>query len=199
MTWIKQLDLWIEYWEFMDCISNIIQKYSEKFLVLVTRDSKNYEATYRKRCRDVLGTRILDRTCFRYRGEWTQPAYFNWRKVEILHRLHKRDNEAEQQSYSICIAKVGNNSGTSYKTMERLYSDPMWSRYRTTCSLHPRGSTTKEITPKLDSLSTRELQGIWYSRGEEIGLRDRDSAWECFTLWCLWMKMIPISRSPKKG
>ena len=115
-----------EYEGFRDNINALIQEYREKFSVPVITDSGKYETAYRKR---LLGMSVELRSMIDHASEimvdeFGRPSLLNAREkafiilIKEIMRLSNRRMTYELPLFGIDMA-------ISYKTVERLYSDPL--------------------------------------------------------------------------
>jgi hypothetical protein len=115
-----------EYEDFRNNINTLIQEYREKFLVPVITDSKEYETTYRKK---LLGMSMelrsmIDHGAEIMADEFGRPSLVNAREkafnifTKEIMRLSNR-----RMTYELPLFRI--DMAISYKTIERLYSDPL--------------------------------------------------------------------------
>ena len=115
-----------QYETFRDNINTLIQEYREKFSVPVISDSKEYEETYRKR---LLGMSselrsMIDHGSDIVVNEFGRPSLLNAKEkafIILVKEIMKLSNR--RMAYELPL--FGIDRIISYKTVERLYSDPL--------------------------------------------------------------------------
>ena len=115
-----------QYETFRDNINALIQEYREKFSVPVITDSKEYEETYRKR---LLGMSrelrsMIDHVSGIVLNEFGRPSLLDAKEkafIILVKEIMKLSNR--RMAYEMPL--FGITEEISYKTVERLYSDPL--------------------------------------------------------------------------
>ncbi len=115
-----------QYETFRDNINALIQEYREKFSVPVITDSKEYEETYRKR---LLGMSrelrsMIDHGSGIVLNEFGRPSLLDAKEkafIILVKEIMKLSNR--RMAYEMPL--FGIDRIISYKTVERLYSDPL--------------------------------------------------------------------------
>ena len=115
-----------QYETFRDNINTLIQEYREKFSVPVITDSKEYEETYRKR---LLGMSrelrsMIDHASSIAINEYGRPSLLDAKEkafIILVKEIMKLSNR--RMAYEMPLFGIGRI--ISYKTVERLYSDPL--------------------------------------------------------------------------
>ncbi len=115
-----------EYETFRDNINALIQEYREKFSVPMITDSKEYEETYRKR---LLGMSMELRSMIDHASsiainEFGRPSLLDAKEkafIILVKEIMKLSNR--RMAYELPL--FGIERTISYKTVERLYSDPL--------------------------------------------------------------------------
>ena len=115
-----------QYETFRDNINTLIQEYREKFSVPVITDSRKYEETYRKR---LLGMSLELRSMIDHASsiainEYGRPSLLDAKEkafIILVKEIIKLSNR--RMAYEMPLFGIGRI--ISYKTVERLYSDPL--------------------------------------------------------------------------
>jgi transposase len=115
-----------QYETFRDNINALIQEYREKFSVPVITDSRKYEETYRKR---LLGMSrelryMIDHASSIVVDEFGRPSLLDAKEkafIILVKEIMKLSNR--RMAYELPL--FGIDMPISYKTVERLYSDPL--------------------------------------------------------------------------
>ena len=115
-----------EYEKFRDSINTLIQEYREKFSVPVITDSGKYETTYRKR---LLGMSrelrsMIDHASGIEVDEFGRPSLLDAREKAFI-ILTKEIMKLSNRRMAYDLPLFGITREISYKTVERLYSDPL--------------------------------------------------------------------------
>ena len=115
-----------EYETFRDNINALIQEYREKFSVTVITDSRKYEETYRKR---LLGMSMELRSMIDHASsiainEYGRPSLLDAREKALI-ILVKEIMKFSNRRMAYELPLFGIDRIISYKTVERLYSDPL--------------------------------------------------------------------------
>ena len=115
-----------QYETFRDSIYALIQEYREKFSLLVNPDSKEYEATYRKR---LLGMSMelrsmIDHASSIVLNEFGRPSLLDAKEKAFI-LLTKEIMKLSNRRMAYELPLFGIDRIISYKTVERLYSDPL--------------------------------------------------------------------------
>lgn len=115
-----------EYEKFRDSINTLIQEYREKFSVPVITDSGKYETTYRKR---LLGMSrelrsMIDHASGIEVDEFGRPSLLDAREKAFI-ILTKEIMKLSNRRMAYELSLFGITREISYKTVERLYSDPL--------------------------------------------------------------------------
>lgn len=115
-----------QYEEFRDSIDALIREYRDKFSVPVITDWKAYERTYRIRMtgmsRELRG--MIDHASGMVVDEFVRPSLPDAKeKVFIL--LTKEITRMSNRRMAYSLPVFGIEKIISYKTIERLYSDPL--------------------------------------------------------------------------
>ena len=115
-----------QYETFRNNINALIQEYREKFSMPLITDSKKYEETYRKR---LLGMSrelksMIDHVSFIVADEFGRPSLLDAKEkafIILVKEIMKLSNR--RMAYEMPL--FGIDRIISYKTVERLYSDPL--------------------------------------------------------------------------
>ena len=115
-----------QYETFRNNINALIQEYREKFSVPVITDSRKYEETYRKR---LLGMSMELRSMIDHASsivvdEFGRPSLLDAKEkafIILVKEIMKLSNR--RMAYELPL--FGIDMPISYKTVERLYSDPL--------------------------------------------------------------------------
>ena len=115
-----------QYETFRNNINALIQEYREKFSVPVITDSRKYEETYRKR---LLGMSrelryMIDHASSIVVDEFGRPSLLDAKEkafIILVKEIMKLSNR--RMAYELPL--FGIDMPISYKTVERLYSDPL--------------------------------------------------------------------------
>ena len=115
-----------QYETFRNNINALIQEYREKFSVPVITDSRKYEETYRKR---LLGMSMELRTMIDHVSgimvnEFGRPSLLDAKEKEFI-ILVKEIMKPSNRRMAYYLSLFGITREISYKTVERLYSDPL--------------------------------------------------------------------------
>ena len=115
-----------QYEEFRDNINTLIQDYRENFSVPVITDSRKYEETYRKRLlgmsRDLRP--MIDHASNIDTDEFGRPSLLDAKEKAFI-ILTKEIMGLSNRRMAYELPLFGIEKGISYKTVERLYSDPL--------------------------------------------------------------------------
>ena len=115
-----------QYETFRDNINTLIQEYREKFSVTVITDSRKYEETYRKR---LLGMSMELRSMIDHASsiavdEYGRRSLLNAKEKAFI-LLTKEIMKLSNRRMAYELPLFGIDRIISYKTVERLYSDPL--------------------------------------------------------------------------
>ena len=115
-----------EYEKFRDQINTLIEKYREKFSLPVITDSRKYEEIYRKR---ILGMSrelrsMIDHVSAIEINEFGRPSLLDAREKAFI-ILTKEIMKLINRRMAYELPLFGITREISYKTVERLYSDPL--------------------------------------------------------------------------
>ena len=114
-----------QYETFRDNINALIQDYREKFSVPMITDSKKYEETYRKRLpgmsRELRS--MIDHASSIVVDEFGRPSLLDVREKAFI-LLTKEIMRLSNRRMAYELPLFGTDRIISYKTVERLYSDP---------------------------------------------------------------------------
>ena len=115
-----------EYEKFRDQINTLIDKYREKFSLPVITDSRKYEEIYRKR---ILGMSrelrsMIDHVSAIEINEFGRPSLLDAREKAFI-ILTKEIMKLINRRMAYELPLFGITREISYKTVERLYSDPL--------------------------------------------------------------------------
>jgi transposase len=115
-----------EYEKFRDQINTLIEKYREKFSLPLITNSKKYEETYRKR---ILGMSrelrsMIDHVSAIEINEFGRPSLLNAKEKAFI-ILTKEIMKLSNRRMAYELPLFGITREISYKTVERLYSDPL--------------------------------------------------------------------------
>ena len=115
-----------QYGEFRDGISALMQEYRDKFSVPVITDWKEYEKRYRIRMigmsRDLRS--MIDHASNIVVDEFGRPSLLNAREKAFI-LLVKEIMRLSNRRMAYQLSLFGIDLEISYKTVERLYSDPL--------------------------------------------------------------------------
>ena len=115
-----------QYETFRNNINALIQEYREKFSVPVITDSRKYEETYRKR---LLGMSrelryMIDHASSIVVDEFGRPSLLDAKEKAFI-LLTKEIMKLSNRRMAYELPLFGIDMPISYKTVERLYSDPL--------------------------------------------------------------------------
>ena len=115
-----------EYEAFRDNINTLIQNYREKFSVPVITDSKKYGETYRKRLlRISMELRsMIDHASSIVMDEFGRPSLMDSKEKAFI-LLTKEIMKLSNRRMKYELPLFGIDRIISYKTVERLYSNPL--------------------------------------------------------------------------
>ena len=114
-----------QYEAFRDNINTLIEEYREKFSVPVISDTKKYEETYRKRLpgMSVELRSMIDHASSIAINEYGRPSLLNAKEKSFI-ILVKEIMKLSNRRMAYGLPLFGIDRIISYKTVERLYSDP---------------------------------------------------------------------------
>ena len=115
-----------QYEAFRDNINTLIEEYREKFSVPVISDTKKYEETYRKRLpgMSVELRSMIDHASSIAINEYGRPSSLNAKEKAFI-ILVKEIMKLSNRRMAYGLPRFGIDRIISYKTVERLYSDPL--------------------------------------------------------------------------
>ena len=114
------------YEDFRDSIEDLISHYRDEFSLPVTVDWKDYEFFYRERMKGMaLELRaMIDDSSSLVVDEFGRPSLLN-AKEKVFVILVKEIFRLSNRKAAYLLPLLGVEKGISYKTVERLYSDPL--------------------------------------------------------------------------